>query len=505
MEFDSTSASHPIRQPVKNATEIRAIGDGITFTKGSAVTEMFNRFVGAEEFKSIIRKHIQKHRFANSNTDDFIGTVKENSSADIADSFRSFVLQEGVPFLDINSSCQGTKYFIQPQHKKYIPLGGSTSEKENWKIPVCFRLGSGEDVSEHCGLSEPRSAQILDEGRCPDWIMPNADASGYYRWNLTSDGWKNLRKHGLTKLNAAEQLAVIDSIKASFNMGNIVAGEALDSISSFVSSDIHEIATAPIPFYRFFKNYLLDSTAIPLLEKRGRDWYRPVYERLKFDPAPNEPDKQKEFRKDVIDFLAFQALDPEVRKVARERGVKFAGFGTDNKIHEDAVDANVRETALGVAAQEEPVAYLKVLIDHLKASQDPLLRYTILNAIGHVKEPEKREIVLQLSLDPALRTNEIGELRNLMSEKENWEGVWKFVTTNYDALLQRMPSNTASEVVRVGQYFCSDEKATEVKNFFEKRVESQPGGARNLTGTLDSIRICAAKVRHHRKNPPPQL
>jgi alanyl aminopeptidase len=503
MEFDSTSATHPIRQPVKNATEIRSIGDGITFTKGSSVTQMFNNFIGEDEFKSIIRKHVQKHRFANANTDEFIGTVKEIAGDDVGESFRSFVIQEGVPFIDFTSSCEGTKYTIKPSESRYIPLGASISAKEKWRVPVCLRLGRSGNESEHCEMTEPNSALILREGQCPDWIMPNADASGYYRWNLSPEGWRNLRERGLSKLNAAEQLAVIDSIKASFNMGNISATEALNSIASFVTSDIHEIATAPVPLYRFFRNYLLDSTAVLVLEKQGREWYRPVYERLKFDPSPDEPEKQKEFRQDVIDFLAFEAPDPEIRKVAMERGIKFSGFGADNKIHEDAVDANVRETALGVAAQEEPVTYLKLLIDHLKVSQDPLLRYQILNAIGHVNEPEKREIVLQLSLDPSLRTNEVSApLYQLMSEKENWEDVWKFLTTNYDALLQRMPSNTASELVRIGQYFCTDEKATEVKNFFEKRIQTLPGGTRNLTATLESIRICAARVKHHRKNPP---
>jgi aminopeptidase 2 len=50
LELDSNIASHPIEVPVKRASEINQIFDGISYNKGCAVIRMTTSYLGVEVF-----------------------------------------------------------------------------------------------------------------------------------------------------------------------------------------------------------------------------------------------------------------------------------------------------------------------------------------------------------------------------------------------------------------------------------------------------------------------
>ncbi|MCI0606429.1 ERAP1-like C-terminal domain-containing protein [bacterium] len=331
--------------------------------------------------------------------------------------------------------------------------------------------------------------------------MPNAGGTGYYRWNLSSEGWQDLRKSGLAHLSVEEQLTVIDSIEAAFAAGTISASNTLQVLEPFAASSTREIAMSPALIFSFFADYLLDPAHVEVLRAKGRQWYRPAYEKFRFDESKSEPDDAKLFRAQVIEFLAFEARDLEVRREARKRGRATIGFGTDRKLHPEAVGSNLVETVLGVAVQDEEIAFIDDLIRMLKESNESLLRSQILSALGRATEPAKVQKILALSLDPALRTNEVlSPFEDLSKEKENWDPVWKFLVANFDALVARVSPSDAGSLSTLASVFCSEQKAVEVNEFFEKRMEKLVGGNRNLTRTVDAIRVCAAKAEHHRRD-----
>ncbi len=500
MDRDSSASARPLHRPSGNATEIKTIADGLVFAKGAAVPQMFEHYLGKEKFQKLIRYYLQKHAFSNVTSEDFLRDTEHIAGKELAQSLRTFIYQAGVPYLEVQTACDQKKTTVTFKQSRYAPLGANLSSDQKWQIPVCIRYEKDGSPARKCGIAGPDSNLILEAESCADWVMPNAGGTGYYRWNLSPELWQDLRTSGLSHLSVQEQLSVIDSIQAAFAAGTIPASNALQVIEPFAASSTREIAMSPVEMFSFFHDYLLEPDQVESLRKKGRKWYRAAYEKFQFDESTSDSDDSKQFRDQVIEFLALEARDPEVRVEASKRGYAYIGFGTDGKLHPEAVGSNLVKTVLSVAAQEGDIGFVDALIRLLKESNDSLLRSRILSALGRATEPAKVEKILALSLDPALRTNEVlNPLIHLMDEKENWESVWRFLNANFDVLLKRMSPNDAGGVPLVASLFCSEEKALEVKAFFEKRVEKLAGGNRNLMRTLDTIRVCAAKVEHHRK------
>lgn len=69
--------------------------------------------------------------------------------------------------------------------------------------------------------------------------------------------------------------------------------------------------------------------------------------------------------------------------------------------------------------------------------------------------------------------------------------VLDFVRSSYDALLARLPADRRSDVPRAGESFCDREHLTQVRAYFESRVDAL-GGPRPLAQTLETIELCSA-------------
>ena len=49
---------------------------------------------------------------------------------------------------------------------------------------ACSDGPCGAEVREACTLLEDQEGVLELGDVCPSWVMPNADAAGYYRWSL---------------------------------------------------------------------------------------------------------------------------------------------------------------------------------------------------------------------------------------------------------------------------------------------------------------------------------
>jgi alanyl aminopeptidase len=92
-----------------------------------------------------------------------------------------------------------------------------------------------------------------------------------------------------------------------------------------------------------------------------------------------------------------------------------------------------------------------------------------------------------------VRTNEIrAPLSVQVSKPETREAAWAWIEQSFVPLTARLPDDGAGSMPWYASTFCSEEKAAEVEAFFAPRIDSLPGGPRNLAGALEAIRLCAS-------------
>src|SRR5688572_20809213 len=86
----------------------------------------------------------------------------------------------------------------------------------------------GGESPQTCGLAAQPEATVPLSGKgCPEFLIPNADGAGYYRWSLPPAAYETLRRSGFPRLSVAEKLSFADSVRAGFASGAIAADVAL--------------------------------------------------------------------------------------------------------------------------------------------------------------------------------------------------------------------------------------------------------------------------------------
>lgn len=494
--FDSLAASQPMRQPIKTTDDINGYVNSITYYKGCQVISMFEKYLGEDAFQKGIRRYLNQHLMANATAEDFFSSLSEVSGKNVTSAFRSFVEQPGIPMVSIEPSCKGKVASVRMKQSRYYPLGSKGTSGQSWQIPVCFRYEMNGKEEEKCVLSSQEEMVVLTDAGCPDWIMPNADGAGYYYWTLPPDEYAKIP---FDKLSLTEQFTMGDTLLASFREGKLNFEDFHSTLESLAAAPDRRIATRPMDMLIFARNYLVSESLRPRVEAYSRKVYAPAFARLGFVPAANETEEARTLRPSVIDFLAFDAHDPEVRKQAAESGRAFLGYGTDGKIHPEVVDPNLLGICLGVAVQEGDAAFFDAVLTHLKQSNDAILRGQLLNALCRTTDVELGKRVLGLMADPDLRGNEIADIfRVVNAQPENRDRTWEWMKQNFDVMIQHFPVQLAGYLPFTGAGFCSPEKVKEVGDFFEPRMKSIPGGANALQATLEIISLCSAQVKAQR-------
>jgi alanyl aminopeptidase len=222
--------------------------------------------------------------------------------------------------------------------------------------------------------------------------------------------------------------------------------------------------------------------------------YRKRYKQLGWQARRRDSSDTKLLREAVIRFMVMDVRDQEARTRAARLGRAYAGYRTKSK--EVVVDPQIAGLVLAAAVQESGAGLFDHLLVRLDSSSDATTRNRVLSALGHAEDPVLSARALDLSLDPRLRVNEIGQLlRGQFHNPRTRERAWAWLTEHFDELTARFGTSRGGGMPWYAASFCSEEAAAEVQRFFEPRVAELAGGPRNLAGVVEAISLCAKKAR----------
>jgi alanyl aminopeptidase len=350
-------------------------------------------------------------------------------------------------------------------------------------------------------VTEAKSTMTLATESCPDWVMPNADGAGYYRFSLPAEQLETLQNGGFEALSAREKLALADSLEASFKNASLSADAVYGSLERFAEADVRPVAQMPMSLVAFARERLVEADAQDAVTRFGGKLYRPAWRRLGWKAGRKDDGEDKLLRASLAKFLTLAMEDKKARRKAAQLGRRFLGYRRGKiDINADAVDDNVVPVVLAVAVQEGDEDLWNAMVEAMFEVEDPSLRDRMLGAISHANGEELAQKVRGFVLDERLRVNEVWEpLQVQMSMPETREATWAWVQENFDTLTERMSKGHSGYLPWLAAGFCSEDKANEVESFFEERVSDLPGGPRNLAGALEAVRLCAARVNAHQE------
>ncbi len=499
MASDSLVSARQIRQPILSNNDISTAFDGITYSKGGAVLSMFESFLGREDFRQGVRNYLQAFEYGTATADDFIRHLAAASTSQpedvVIEAFNSFIEQPGLPLVELSSQCSAEGLNINLRQSRYFPLGSSGDSDQLWKVPVCIRTGSGDDSSKTCLLLTQKELSFKLPQACPEWIMPNADGAGYFRFNLSKDDWNKLLANG-DRQSTEEMMAMLGSLNGAFNSGDLDISTLMSVAPQLIASADWQVVTSPMGQMEFIYDRMARDGQKKVLEARYAAFYSNRLEAVGL--AATEDRDQASLQAALVEFLAETAKQPELRVALVKMARAYTGFGTDNELHPGAANPIIIGTALKVAVDELGNGFTDHLLRLALGSTDAVVRGRALGAIGNNKDPEKAAEIRELVFSTDLRDNEVFSILFPQSfMEETRDATWKWFQQNFDRILKRIPEHRWGRMTVVGNAFCDAEKRAEVETFFSKHIQEMAGGPRNLAKTLEGIDLCIAKVKYH--------
>ncbi|MEO7050651.1 MAG: M1 family metallopeptidase [Rhodanobacter sp.] len=497
MDSDSLVSARSIRQPITGNGDIVTAFDGITYQKGAGVIAMFENYVGEKTFQKGMRAYIHTHALGNATASDLVGAIATAAGKGEAfkHAFNSFLDQSGVPYVQTKLVQKDGKTVLQLTQDRYLPLGSKGDAQRLWGVPVCVRYGTADGSKVGCEMLDKASGSMVLAGASqPTWIMPNANASGYYRFSMGKPQLVDLTAH-VGKLSDAEQLAYADAIGASFSRGDLDAGDVLAAFKPLTASKIREVATAPLDQVEWIYQYEARTDAQRArLTAWVKEAYLPRLEQLGYQRKAGESDDAPLLRSALANALAFDYKVPEVRAALLKQGEAVLKPGADGTLNFAAANPDLLGAALGVAVQTQGKSAVDALIAALPKTSDAALRNGILGGLAKVEDPALAMQVRDFALDKQVKVGEMGSL--LMGGRDTAAGrdeMWQWFTDHYKQVLARTGSFAGGYMPRLAAGDgCSTSEVERLQAFFKPRMSDAAGIARGLAQTSESIQLCTA-------------
>ncbi len=494
---DALTSARSIRQPIATNDDIENAFDSITYQKGGGVLSMFERWVGEDAFRKGLHDYLAAHAFGNATADDFLAAESAASGKDVKTPFHTFLDQPGVPFVEAEVRCDGSPR-LHLKQQRYFPLGSTGDVNRTWQIPVCARFGVGKDAKEACTLLTDREGDLPLGEACPDWVLPNADAAGYYRFSLSAPDLDKLRHKGFGSLTARERVAYANGLRAAWNRGVLPMKDVMQASEALATDDRASIAGEPMGFVGQAHAWLHGDWSQAAVERYARTLFGPIFRKLGWEPARGEAPERAELRASVLRFLLFTGKDPALRAEAQKRGLAYLGYGKDAAAKPDAVSPDLVGTVLGVVGEEADAALWDWTRARLAKTDDPETRQRLLGVLVSAKKPELVARVRELSFDPVLRPTEVtAPVWAKLGDEDTRDATWDWVKANFDRLLKVVPEHHGqTQLVSLGGEFCDEEHARDAEAFYTPaRIAGIDGAPRTLAGALEANRLCIAKRR----------
>ena len=483
MELDSLASARAVAQPITENADIRNAYDAITYNKGQAVLGMVDAWFGPEAFRQALGRYIAEYADGAADSAEFFQAIgKSTGNRDIGRSLKSFVTQNGVPLLETELQCTSIGAKVTLEQSRYRPLGSDADPARHWIIPVCVSWREDGKSGRSCTLMQARRQVMPLEGAsCPDMYHPNANGTGYYRFNLAGDGWDRLIG-ALPDLPATEALTAIDSAQADFAAGKMDAATLRRLLAVAAEHEDSAVASAVLNLYSDLMDRL-DGADVPGLQADAAAATDRLWGIM-------EQDGDKELEASLTKFEA----------VILKRDAARARLGTemDKWLDDPDSDANLSSdlyaAGLSVLLDEGGEdAYDRVLTAY-DTIDDPAFGQSVALALGGVTDPAQaartRELIASAELGPR-ETYTMALLQ--MQAPETRAEMWAFLEENFPAFLKAIPAQWKRRTPGLAAYFCDTDGLESLNSLFEEYGDLAEGHERALSQAREQINLCIAQ------------
>ena len=476
MNVDASPLTHAIHN--QDATPDDAMRTvGVAYNKGKAVISMFERWLGPEEFRKGVIRHLKAHAWGNATAADFWASLGKQTAAPM----NTFINQPGFPLI--------TAQLVAPNQVKLSQVrylrAGIKGDPETWIVPVALRYSDGKTTKVKTVLLDAASKTFTLDAPKVDWVFPHANASGYYRWNEPQEQFLTLAANATGSLTPAERITFLGNLTALLDAEVLHGNNYLDVLNRFsTETDPDVLGSVLTAMGRV--NAALNESDSPLFAAYVRRTLAPVLDRIGYTAKPGEPQPLTILRPRLLGWVANIGEDPKTIAWAKEQAAKFLADPS-------SIDPSLPGTVLSIAAYNGgDEAFFEELRKRFEAATTPTERSRYLGVLGAFRDPKLRDKAFAYALSDKMRPNEIFTIPFAGGDTEESRAyIFNWVLTNYDAIATRVPPQFRAGLPRTAGG-CDPARLAKAREFFSKPEHKVEGMDRAMDQTEERVKECVA-------------
>ncbi|MCM2314692.1 MAG: M1 family metallopeptidase [Thermoanaerobaculia bacterium] len=479
MLSDASAGADAVRKPVTSDADM--LGDvGLAYNKGKSVLGMFESWLGPDVFRRGVNEYLRAHAWGNATASDLFSSLSSAAGFPVGPAMASFLDQPGIPLVEVRILDGGRVRLSQ----RRLANAGTTPAAQTWKIPVALRYSDGKSVATKSVLLDAASMELelVPNGRVA-WVIPMADATGYYRWTVDHDALLTLANNAQRDMNAAERVAYFGNLRALLDAGLIHGDDYFRALRAFASDPEPRVVSSVLA--------ALDDAMMAFVTDEVSDdfstWVRgslrPALDRIGLERREDEEDTVSILRPSLVRWLGAYGADPEVIAWCAEQTKKYMQDPA-------SVDPSVSGTALSVTARYGGEALFDEMSAKLAAAATPGERSNYLAALGAFRAPAARAKALQLALEGKLRPNEMFVIPfGGTDSPAGRDEMYGWLTSNYETVASRMPPLYLPYLAGVGGG-CEADRLAKARAFFTDPKRKVQGMEERLAETEQQVNDC---------------
>lgn len=434
MDTDALRSARAIRQPVPAAGDMTHLFDALAYSKGMAVLNMIENWLGEDVFRQGMVRYMKVNRWGVADAFDLADALDTLGKERVNDIMASFITQPGIPLLRFSPAGESR---VRVTQQRYAQRGTVDLPAQTWTIPLVLGYGDGA-VTRRKRVLLSEAEQVIDLdlpifGGSGAWLHPDIGEKGYYRWAIEGAGLARLGIAVRSSLGVRVRIGFLDNLAALLAAGDLDAGTYLQTVSGFAGDEDPEVLSQVVASLNQFAEELVP----PELEQAyGRflvATLSPVLSRVGRDRAEGEDIRLEDLRASLIETLGVRGGDRELRAWALESVRRYL----DDPY---AVDPALAPTFLRLAAREGNPDLFEAYAHAFERIEDPARKRHFLDGLGAFRDPAIMKRARAYALSDAPSPQEVMAIpRNQADSDENRRLVFAWLMEHYDTVVARIP------------------------------------------------------------------
>ena len=476
---DSLASTRPVEYPVRSPEEAEGMFDVLTYQKGASVLRMLEQYLGADGFRSGIRRYLAAHAYANAETTDLWDAIEEATGEPVRRIMDAWIFQGGYPLIGAEEERDGRGgETVRLEQRRFSFAGGEDAAggSTTWPVPALVRSADAP-VSRVLVEEETLVPRLAGAP-----VVVNAGGHGFYRVRYSPALLASLRE-SLDRLAPVERALLLDDAWAAVLAGDTPASTFLELSEGFTGERTPTVWSTLIAAVSAL-DHILDGGPRGRLQGWVRRLGAPALAELGWEPAGSESELTRQTRGLLITATGALGDDGDVQ--ARARAVH-----DDVLAGSPAIDPDVAAAVLAVVASTGTAEDYAAVLERSRTSPSPQEALRYLYALARFPDAELGRRTLAMTLTDDIRTQNAPFLvGRLLANRHVGSVAWAFVEEHWEAILGRFPDNTISSMLGGITALSTPEQAERVEAFLDDHPV--PQGARTITQHRERLRVNVA-------------